>query len=52
MLTSTPYWYFLAMPRLILDRPADSARLEVPFVKFARVRARPFLARGGQHESS
>ena len=30
----------------MLDRPADSATLEVPSTKFARVRARLFLARG------
>src|ERR1700731_3274691 len=38
------YWYFLATPSLILDRPAGSATLEVPSCEFARVRARTFVA--------
>jgi hypothetical protein len=40
------YWYFLATPSLILDRPADSATLEVPFTEFARVHAKRFVAQG------
>ena len=27
------YWYFLATPSLMLDRPAGSATLEVPFTE-------------------
>jgi len=46
-----PVPVLLGQPPLILDRPADSVTLEVASTKFARVRARPFLAREGQHES-
>src|SRR6266851_655085 len=42
----------LGGPGLVLDRPADSVTLEVASTKFARACARPFLARGGQNESS
>src|SRR5947207_15652350 len=41
--TSDWYWYFLATPSLILDRPAGSATLEVPSCE-ARVRAGTFVA--------
>jgi hypothetical protein len=54
MVSGTPirYWYVLAMPGLMLDRAAGSVTLDAPSTKFASVRARSFLARGGQNESN
>jgi len=43
--SSCGYRYFLAMPPLILDRPADSVTLEVPSITLATVRAPDFSSR-------
>src|SRR6266513_1830794 len=49
---SCGYRYFLAMPPLMLDRPADSVTLEVPSTIFATVRAPDVSLRRGPDESS
>src|SRR5438552_15762549 len=51
-LSSSWYWYVLAMESLILDRWAGSVRLEAPSTKVASVRASASSRGGGRDESN